>query len=119
MFSALGKAVSIAWLRPLMQMSGNERMQAVKSMARGRQAAGQYAGWKSFQATFPLIALFVEHAAAAFVIVLTLELIRHLLLWFGVPTAWNYIDIGDVFTGGDCLIVISLVLHTCYKIWRS
>jgi hypothetical protein len=66
-----------------------------------------------------LIALFVEHAAAALVIVLTLELIRHLLLWLGVPRGWNYIDIGDVFTAGDAAIVISLVLHTCWKIWRS
>lgn len=88
-------------------------------MGQGRPTTEPYAGWRTFRATFPLIALFVEHAAAALVIVLTLELIRHLLLWFGVPRAWNYIDIGDVFTGGDCLIVASLVLHTCYKIWRS
>ena len=64
------------------------------------------------------MALCLEHGAAAIVIVLLLELIKLLLALFGAPKVWHYL-MWVMFLSGDILIVTFLVVHTCYKIWRS
>jgi hypothetical protein len=79
----------------------------------------RYQQWRLFRSEFPIIAICLEHGAAAVVLVLILELIKLLLAIFGAPKAWHYIDVGDVFLTGDIAIVAFLAVHTCYKIWRS